>query len=54
MSNSKMLEKNKWVVKVVVLDAKDAKVSDLSQIKCMHDSSESSIITTEKVRFLQI
>lgn len=46
-----MLEKKKWVVKMVILDSKDAKVSDISQIK---DMLGDSTVITKKVRFPQI
>lgn len=48
-----MLEKKKWIVKMVILDAKDAKISDISQIKCFDDSSENLNITTKNVSILQ-
>lgn len=52
MSNSKILEKKNWVVKMIVLDAKDAEISDISHIKMYDDSSKNSTIATKKVRFL--
>lgn len=48
-----MLQKKKWIVKMVILDAKDAKISDISQIKCFDNSSKNLNITSKNVSVLQ-